>query len=204
MVSAHVPVLVHERASDAASSETCSDHRLVCSAPWRPRTNSSLCLNSQRHRAGLQVQGLGVPELHLQTLRGADAARHHPHLHEGREGLTLLSGGALPRGGPGAGPRWRPCLGLIAAYSATTLVTTLPPCSASPLAPPTEAAPGGVPPELLHQPRGGIQRTLPVPPPPRVLNCVSWAGLQSCFSPVFKGSSSTSLRFQGSPAAPQH
>lgn len=69
----------------------CDSERSV--AP--PRGNKSTRLyfysNSQRHGAGLQVEGLGVPELHLQTLRGSDPARHHPHLHEGREGLTHLN-----------------------------------------------------------------------------------------------------------------
>lgn len=55
-----------------------------------------LCLNSQCNGARLQIKGLGVPQLHLQTLRGPDAARHHPHLHEGREGLTPPSGRMAP------------------------------------------------------------------------------------------------------------
>ena len=47
----------------------------------------SVFVNSQFDWARLQVQGLGVPELHVQALRGSDPARHHPHIHEGREGL---------------------------------------------------------------------------------------------------------------------
>lgn len=51
-------------------------------------------INSQCNGARLQIQGLGVPQLHVQTLRGSDSARHHPHIHEGREGLTRCHRGA--------------------------------------------------------------------------------------------------------------
>lgn len=49
-------------------------------------------VNSQCDGARLQVKGLGVPQLHVQTLRGSNSARHHPHIHEGREGLTCSNG----------------------------------------------------------------------------------------------------------------
>lgn len=62
---------------------------MVCSAlVWQCRNTSLFLWISQRNGARLQVQGLGVPELHLQTLWGFDSARHHSHIHEGREGLT--------------------------------------------------------------------------------------------------------------------
>lgn len=47
-----------------------------------------MSVNSQCNGAGLQIEGLGVPQLHVQTLRGPDSTRHHPHIHESREGLT--------------------------------------------------------------------------------------------------------------------
>lgn len=53
--------------------------------------------NSQCDGARLQVEGLGVSQLHVQTLRGSDSARHHPHIHEGREGLTGSNGERVRR-----------------------------------------------------------------------------------------------------------
>lgn len=71
---------------------------LICVAPcgsWKTKSLLFflfLLLNSQYDRARLQVQGLGFPQLYVQTLRGPDSARHHPHIHEGRKGLTCSDG----------------------------------------------------------------------------------------------------------------
>lgn len=52
-------------------------------------------VNSQCDGTRLQVKGLGVPQLHVQTLRGPDSTRHHSNIHEGGEGLTGSNGGSV-------------------------------------------------------------------------------------------------------------
>lgn len=70
---------------------------------------STSCFSDKCHRTGLQIQGLGLPQLYLQEVRRANPAGNHPLLHEGREGLKsrCRSGPELGRvlGGRAYGPR---------------------------------------------------------------------------------------------------
>lgn len=69
---------------------------MMCSAPkqrFKITPYFFLSVTSQCNGARLQIKGLGVPQLHIQTLWGSDSTRHHPHIHEGRKGLTRCNRG---------------------------------------------------------------------------------------------------------------